>query len=209
MNKKWYFRLPESSSIQHRSLYLYNIHLYIPSHLPTWAVYWEVSVLIFFPFYKQLLSIFNDVLLCSGHEVKWDNQERAFSLVSIIATRICLTTKIYKDFYLCYLILIISSVQFSHSVVSDSLQPHEPQHTRPPCPSPTPAVHPNSCPSSRWCHPAISSSVVPFSSCLQSFQHQGLFKWVSSSHQVPKILEFQLQHQNSSHFWVPDLSRTP
>ena len=58
--------------------------------------------------------------------------------------------------------------QFSRSVVSDSLRPHESQHTRPPCPSPTPGVHPNSCPSSRLCHPAISSSVVPFSSCPQS-----------------------------------------
>ena len=58
-----------------------------------------------------------------------------------------------------------SSVQLSCSVVSDSLWPHEPQHTRPPCPSPTPGVHPNSCPSSQWCHPAISFSVVPFSSC--------------------------------------------
>ena len=57
-----------------------------------------------------------------------------------------------------------SLVQFSCSVVSDSLWPHESQHARPPCPSPTPGVHPNSCPSSRWCHPAISSSVVPFSS---------------------------------------------
>ena len=62
----------------------------------------------------------------------------------------------------------ISSGQFSHSVVSDSLQPHELQHTRPPCPSPIPIVHPNSCPSSWWCHPAISSSVIPFSSHLQS-----------------------------------------
>ena len=60
------------------------------------------------------------------------------------------------------------SVQFSHSVMSDSLQPHKLQHSRPPCPSPTPRVHPNSCASSQWCHPAISSSVVPFSSCLQS-----------------------------------------
>ena len=60
-----------------------------------------------------------------------------------------------------------SSVQFSHSVVSDSLRPDELQHARPPCPSPTPGVHSNSCPSSRWCHPAISSSVVPFS-CPQS-----------------------------------------
>ena len=61
-----------------------------------------------------------------------------------------------------------SSVQFSCSAVSNSLRPHESQHTRPPCPSPTPGVHKNSRPSSRWCHPAISSSVVPFSSCPQS-----------------------------------------
>ena len=60
------------------------------------------------------------------------------------------------------------SVQFSRSVVSDSLQPHESQHTRPPCPSPTPGVHSDSRASSQWCHPAISSSVVPFSSCPQS-----------------------------------------
>ena len=65
----------------------------------------------------------------------------------------------------------MSSVQFSHSVVSDSLWPHELQHARPPCPLPTPRVHSNSRPSSRWCHPAISSSVVPFSSCPQSL-HQ-------------------------------------
>ena len=64
--------------------------------------------------------------------------------------------------------LSISSVQFSHSVVSDSLQPHESQHARPPCPSPTPGVHSYSRPSSRRCHPAISSSVVPFSSFPQS-----------------------------------------
>ena len=68
-----------------------------------------------------------------------------------------------------------SSLQFSCSVMSDSLQPHEPQHTRPPCPSPTPRVYPNSCPLRRWCHPAISSSVVPFSSCLQSSPASGSF----------------------------------
>ena len=62
----------------------------------------------------------------------------------------------------------MTSVQFSRSVVSDSLWPHELQHARPPCPSPAPGVHPDSHPSSRWCHPAISSSVVPFSSCPQS-----------------------------------------
>ena len=75
------------------------------------------------------------------------------------------------------------SVQFSHSVMSDSLRPHESQHARPPCLSPTPRVHSNACPSSRWCHPAISSSVVPFSSCPQSlpasesFPMSQLFTW--------------------------------
>ena len=61
------------------------------------------------------------------------------------------------------------SVRFSRSVMPDSLRPHESQHTRTPCPSPTPRVHSNSCPLSRWCHPIISSSVIPFSSCPQSF----------------------------------------
>ena len=68
-----------------------------------------------------------------------------------------------------------SSVHFSHSVVSDSLQPYESQHARPPCPSPTPGIYPNSCPSSRCCHPAISSSAVPFSSCPQSLPASGSF----------------------------------
>ena len=68
-----------------------------------------------------------------------------------------------------------SSVQFSCSVVSDSLWPHESQHARPPCPSPTPRVYSNPCPSSRWCHPTISSSVIPFSSCPQSFSASGSF----------------------------------
>ena len=66
-----------------------------------------------------------------------------------------------------------SSVQFSCSVMSNSLWPHGLQHTRPPCPSPTPGVYSNSCPSSWWCHPTISSSVVPFYSCLQSFPASG------------------------------------
>ena len=69
----------------------------------------------------------------------------------------------------------IKSVQFSCSVMSDSLRPLEPQHTRPPCPSPTPIFHPNPCPSSQWCHSTILSSVVPFSSSLQSFPASGSF----------------------------------
>jgi len=81
-----------------------------------------------------------------------------------------------------------NSVHFSLSVVSDSLRPHELQHTRPPCPSPTPGVHTNSRPLSRWCHPAISSSVVPFSSCPQSlpasesFPMSQLFAWGGQSY---------------------------
>ena len=70
---------------------------------------------------------------------------------------------------------LFCSVQFIRSVMSDSLQPHESQHARLPCPSPTPGVYPNSCPSSCWCHPAISSSVVPFSSCPQSLPASGSF----------------------------------
>ena len=66
-------------------------------------------------------------------------------------------------------------MQFSCSVVSDSLRPHELQHARPPCPSPTPRVHPNPCPLNRWCHPTISFSVIPISSCSQSFPASGSF----------------------------------
>ena len=85
------------------------------------------------------------------------------------------------------------SVQFSRSVMSNSLWPHESQHTRPPCPSPTAEVHPNPCPLSRWCHPAISSSVVPFSSCPQalpaseSFLMSQLFAWDSQSIRVSAL----------------------
>ena len=67
-------------------------------------------------------------------------------------------------------------IQFSHSVVSNSLWPHGPQHNTLPCPSPTPGVYSNSCPLSRWCHPVISSSVIPFSPCLQSFPASGSFQ---------------------------------
>ena len=100
------------------------------------------------------------------------------------------TTETVTDF------LFFSSVQFSRSVVSDSLQPHELQHARPPCPSPTPRVHSNSCPSSRWCHLAISSSVIPFSSCAQSlpasesFPMSQLFAWSGQSTRVSALASF-------------------
>ena len=84
---------------------------------------------------------------------------------------------------------VVSSVQFSHSVLSDSLRPHGLQHTRPPCPSPTHGVYSSSCPSSRWCHPTISSSVIPFSSCLQSFPASGSFLRVSSNEMAVSICQ--------------------
>ena len=70
----------------------------------------------------------------------------------------------------------VQQLQFNRSVMSDSLWPYEPQHARPPCPSPTPGVHSDSHPSSQWCHPAISFSVIPFSSCPQSFPASGSFQ---------------------------------
>ena len=102
-----------------------------------------------------------------------------------------------------------SLVQFSCSVMSDSLQPHGLQHARPPCPSPTPGVYSNSCPLSQWCHPTISSSVIPFSSCLQSFPASGYFsnelvlciRWpkywsfsfsISPSNEHPGLISFRM-----------------
>ena len=79
--------------------------------------------------------------------------------------------------------------------MSDSLRPRGLQQTRPPCPSPTPRVHSNPCPLSRWCHPTTSSSLSPSPPALSLPQHQGLFKRVSSSHQIAKV-EFQLQHHS-------------
>ena len=90
----------------------------------------------------------------------------------------------------------ISSVQFSRSVMSDTLRPHESQHARPPCPSPTLKVHPDPHPSSQWCYPAISSSVVPFSSCpqslpaSQSFPMSQLFAWDGQSTGVSALASF-------------------
>ena len=96
------------------------------------------------------------------------------------------------NIYVCQ----FSSVQFSPSVMSDPLWPHEPQHARPPCQSPSPEVHSNSHPSSQWCHPAISSSVVPFSSCPQSlpasesFPISQLFTWGGQSTEVSALASF-------------------
>ena len=99
-----------------------------------------------------------------------------------------------------------SSVQFSCSVLSNSLRPRELQHTRPPCPSPTPRVNPYSCPSSQWCHPANSSSVIPFSSCPQSLPASGsfpmsqLFTWGGQSIGVSALAS---SLPNNTRDWSP------
>ena len=103
----------------------------------------------------QFLKMFSDLFI----KRKWTHKQESLS-----------------NFKPCFLyqspsqtlLPLLSSLQFSHSVMSDSLQPQGLQQARPPCPSPTPRVYSNSCPSSHWCHPTISSSVFPFSSCLQS-----------------------------------------
>ena len=100
----------------------------------------------------------------------------------------------------------VQSVQFSLSVVSDALRPHELQHARPPCPSPTPGVHSDSCPSSWWCHPAISSSVVPFSSCLQSLPAAESFpmsQLLARSGQSTGVLALASFPPKKSQGWFP------
>ena len=101
------------------------------------------------------------------HFIKWTNPSFPFFILE--------NTNLSKTFLFTPSACLFSWVQFSRSVVSDSSQPHEPQHARPPCPSPTPGVYSNSCPSSQWYHPTISSSVIPFSSCPQSLPASGSF----------------------------------
>ena len=98
-----------------------------------------------------------------------------------------------------------SSVQFSRSAMSESLQLHELQHAWPPCPSPTPGVHPNPCPSSQWCHPTISSSVVPFSSCPQSFPTSGSFHESALCIRWPKYwsFSFNISPSMNTQDWSP------
>ena len=133
--------------------------------------------LLWIPFVEVGLYFLN---LCTS----LGDQQKPFYLILFFLT--LLWQKVYLTLNLVNA-TSLSSVQFSRSVVSDSLRPHESQHARPPCPSPTPRVHSNSCPLSRWCHPAISASVVPFSSCPQplpaseSFPVSQLFTWGGQS----------------------------
>ena len=132
-----------------------------------WQMNWEtVETVADFIFLGSKITADGD---CS-HEIKSHlllGRKVKMNLDSILKSRdITLPTKVHQ--------VQFSSVQFSHSVVSDSLRPHEPHHARPPCPSPTPRVHPNPCPLCWWYHPTMSSSIVPLSSCPQS--HTWLLK---------------------------------
>ena len=137
---------------------------------------------------KHFLFVYNFYFFLSGYNLHKTLQFHVYTVM------------------ICYLyILWVISVQFSHSVMSDSLRPHELQHARPPCPSPTPTVHSDSRPSIQWCHSAISSSVVPFSSCPQSlpasesFPVSQHFTWYWSfsfsiipSKEIPGLISFRM-----------------
>ena len=148
----------------------------------------------FCPYNPYLLIPINWLLSC----LLKGTRPNSFSIICI--SMYSMFTNLLLSYILKECMFWIYLVQFSHSVMSNSLQPHESQHARPPCPSPTPGVHSNSCPSSRWCHPAISSSVVP-SPFPNPSEHQSLFQWISSSHEVAKVLEFKLQCQTFQ--WTP------
>ena len=139
---------------------------------------------------------------------KWvSHWEMLLRLVVVIALKCKQIIKMLRTWNLCnntkYAYKCKISIKYWQTEFSSVAQlcltlcyPHGLQHARLPCPSPTPGACSNSHPSSQWCHPTISSSVVPFSPTFNLSQHQGFFQWVSSLHQVTKVLEFQLQHQS-------------
>ena len=157
---------------------------YIFSFLRNWkTLFWSVWTTLHS--HQQSMNMFSCCQECNCWVV-------CGCMFSLIRDSILISTQISNVF---------SSVQLSRSVVSDSLQPHELQHTRPPCPTTIPGAYPNSCPLSWWCHPTISSSVVPVSSCLQSFPASGSFQMGQLFASVAKVLQFQLQHQIFQ--WAP------
>ena len=148
-----------------------------------WPKYWSFSFRIILPNNIQVDFLYNWLVSSKGHS-------RVFSS-NTIQKHLFYSAQPYfsSSFH------IHASVKFSRSVVSKCLWSHGLQYARPPCPATTPGAYSNSCPSCQWCLPTISSSVIPFSSCFQSFPVSGSFP-ISSSHQVAKVLEFQLQHQS-------------
>ena len=131
-------------------------------------------------YHRELNSIF-----CDNHMGNNQKKNEYMSMYNWITILVHLKPTYYQ-----------LSVQLSCSIMSNSLQPHGLQCTRPPCPSPTPGVYSNSCPLCWWCHPTISSLSSPSPPAFNLSQHQGFFKRVSFSHRVAKVLEFQFQHQS-------------
>ena len=136
-----------------------------------------------------------------GMILKYEKKKAKLSFFVLLLENICPIT--FWTYF--YRLKVDGSVQFSCSVVSDSFRPHESQHARPPCPSSTPRVYTKSCPLSRWCHPAISPSVVPFSSCTQSlpasesFPMSQLFAWGGQSTGVSALVSvFPMNAQDRS-----------
>ena len=158
------------------------------SNLTSVHEYWKNHIFDYTDHCHQVMSLLFNTLSRFVIAFLPRNRHLLISWLQSLSTVILETKKIKSA-------TVSTSVQFSHSVVSDSLRPNGLQHTRPACPSPTSGVYSNSCPLSPWCHPTISSC-FPFSFCLQSFPASGLFQWVNSSHEVAKVLEFQFQHQS-------------
>jgi len=121
----------------------------------------------------NLIGIALNVQSTLGNMVFFNNMDYSNPRTMYIFSSFCV---IFNIFYQCLIVFGFCLLQFSRSVVSNSLRPHELQQARPPCPSPTLGVYPNSCPFSRRCHPTLSSSVVSFSSCSQSFPASGSFQ---------------------------------
>ena len=167
-----------------------QLNIFLPWFVLLTFLYYLTLLITFWDFFLLGLQPFTHLLLFKGiqhiHENKHADMDSTahccwFRLISPfpLITGLCdergypCTVPNPRANTFSFLLLMFSSIQFSYSVVSNSLRLHEPQHTRPPCPSPTPRVYSNSCPLNQWCHPTISSSVGPFSSCSQSFPASG------------------------------------
>ena len=151
------------------------------------------------PFCCMSLSLWLSILLDRDTPWTWDSRGRCILWIPVRWVESMKNPLNYSHTRVCNSSLKIFCVfllQFSRSVMSGSLQPCGLQHTTLPCPSATPRACSNSWPLSRWCHPTISSSVVLNPPAPNPSQHQSLFQWLSSSHQMARVLEFQLQHQS-------------
>ena len=145
----------------------------------------------------------------TGH-TSWENHNSKDSSIPVFTAALFTIARKWKQLWcplmdewknkLSCIYTVEYSVQFSRSVASDSLQPHGLQHARLPCPSPTPNACSNLWLLSQWCHPTISSSVVPFSFCLHSFQDQGIFQWIGSSYRLSKHWSFSFSISPSNEY---------